>query len=199
MALSNYSELVTAIGQYAWRADVDGVEDDAAFVAAVPNFIALCESRTNRTLRVGDMLDTATITITSGSGSLPADYLQHRHVAEAANPACDLEYGTRRNGRGFSISGGTIYVWPDSLGNVTMEYYAKIPALTSGAPTNWLMTKAPEVYLYGSLMEAGAFVANRDDVASWAALYQKAIDDLQNADVMARYAKAGVRLHGATP
>lgn len=199
MALSNRSELIAAIGRWAWRAGVENETDDATFVAAIPDFITLLENRVNRELRVGEMLTTAPIVLTDGLGALPDDYLQYRRLSADTYPRWELNYGGQNEGRGFTISGSAITGWPITIGNLSMEYYAKIPALTEANPTNWLLTKAPEVYLYGSLLEAMPFTGDDQRAGTWHAYYDKAIGGLQSADVMARYAKAGRRSTGPTP
>jgi hypothetical protein len=63
-----------------------------------------------------------------------------------------------------------------------MLYWRKFPALTSVAPSNWMLLNAPDVYLYGSLLELEPFVQNDARIAVWGAGYAKAIEDLQFAD-----------------
>ena len=46
---------------------------------------------------------------------------------------------------------------PAAVGTVELVYFARIPALTAAQPVNWLITKAPDVYLYGVLLEAMLF------------------------------------------
>jgi hypothetical protein len=38
--------------------------------------------------------------------------------------------------------------------------YQDIPALTAGAPTNWLATQAPGMYLYGALIQADIYTSD---------------------------------------
>ena len=64
MALTTYALLQTAI---AYRC---GNRSDAAFVAAIPEAIALCEAEMQRRLETSDMEATATLTATVGSASI---------------------------------------------------------------------------------------------------------------------------------
>jgi hypothetical protein len=199
MAITNYDELVAAIGKWAWRSGVEGETDDATFVATIPDFITLTESRLNRELRIGHMLKSVPVEIVAGTGVLPDDYLEFRHFAETAYPSRSFLPGAAGGGRGFNIDGLAINVWPGSVGNLSLTYYAKIPALTPDNPTNWLLSKAPEVYLYGALLEAMPFTQDDQRAGTWHAFYDKAIDGLKVSDTMARYARSGYRLHGCTP
>jgi len=211
MALSTFSELKTSISKWAWR---DG---DDAFAATVPDFIAMCESMLNygtedqEPLRVQEMEQTVTIALTDGVGDLPDDYLQFRDVKEVGNPARALEaapttwingefpYGEAGVGcRYFYISGDTITTFP-AVASITMRYFAKIPALSDAAPTNWLLAKAPQAYLFGSLLFAKPFELDEPQAATYLAFFQQAIGGLKSSDRKARYARAKTRMVGPTP
>ena len=61
MAITNYTELQSALADYLIRSDL---------TARIPDFIALCEGRLNRTLRVRDMETSFGITMGSRVGRL---------------------------------------------------------------------------------------------------------------------------------
>ena len=48
-----------------------------------------------------------------------------------------------------------------------MVYWAKVTPLSDSAPTNWLLTESPEVYLFGALCEATPFIKEDERVALW--------------------------------
>lgn len=205
MALTNYATLQTAITAHAWRTG------SAQFTALVPDLITLVEQRVNDTLRVAQMETTATVTLTDGSGSLPADYLEHRRVVANVSPPMALEmvspdYATDRypeNEAGypryFTIIGSTIKTYPSSTGDLALTYYAKIPALSVSNTTNWLLTRAPGIYLYGALLEGIAYLQDTTMATVWEGKFQQAMTGLQNADTGARYARAVSRVSGPTP
>lgn len=205
MALDTYANLQAAVSTWAFRAG----DDD--FTAQLPDFITMTESRVNRTLRVREMEASATITLTDGSGPLPADYLEHRRVVANVSPIAVLEmvtpdYASERypeNGaaypRYFSIIGETLKTYPTSTGDIALTYYQKVPALSESNQTNWLLAKAPEVYLYGALVEAAPYMLDDQSIQRYITLFQKALKDLQDADVGARYARATARTAGPTP
>src|SRR3712207_4569180 len=88
MAIDSYSTLKTAIGQ--WMFASGGVLSDY-----YDDFIDKPESRLNRLLRVREMEATpATLTLVSGVGSLPSDYLQWRKVVQTTEPRRQLQYVT---------------------------------------------------------------------------------------------------------
>ncbi len=64
---------------------------------------------------------------------------------------------------------------PDQAYEVEMVYRSNIPALASNS-TNWLLTLAPDVYLYGALMEAAPYIHEDARVTLWAQGYVSAVD-----------------------
>ena len=86
MAITNYGELRTAIGDWLNRADLD---------QKIPDFIRLAESTLNDVLRSADMVtQTTSVTITSGRADLPADALELVYAQVAATEDEPLEQVT---------------------------------------------------------------------------------------------------------
>lgn len=205
MQLDNYSDLQTAIANYAFRSG------DQDFTATVPVFIALAEARINNALRLREQVTTATIDMSTGVGTLPADYLEFIRVRQQGDPARvldavattwgDSQYPNAAGGTAafFAIEGDTIRTFPPSIGDLEVEYYAKIPALSQAAPSNWLLLKSPGVYLYGALLEAQPFILDDQRIAVFGTMYEQAINDLRTSDQRARYARAQGRNRGPTP
>jgi hypothetical protein len=54
---------------------------------------------------------------------------------------------------------------PADDGPVTLTYIRRIPPLAAG--TNWLFAAHPDLYLFGALTEAQAFMADGEKVALW--------------------------------
>jgi hypothetical protein len=90
----------------------------------------------------------------------------------------------------FTIFGNEIEVLPTPDQNylIEMVYRANVPALNTIPvingiiqpliTTNWLLTLAPDAYLYGVLMEAAPFLRDDDRVALWKAGVDGVIADL---------------------
>ncbi len=165
MAITTYAELQTAIGDWLNRADLD---------QKIPDFIRLAESTLNDVLRSADMVASNTAAITSGRATLLADALEVVYVQVASTEDEPLEQITpqqltmlRRtrtrdaaNPRFFAIIGRELVVTPSPSTSLSMDidYYQRIPALTDSNTTNWLLTDAPHVYLYTSLLHATPFL-----------------------------------------
>lgn len=163
MAIGTYAQLKTAIANALDRSDLTNEIIDA---------VALFEAKINRKLAVRQQVTTATITMSSGSGSLPSDYLAWKRVTWQGSVKRDLVYATpsflktynptesSSDPYYFTIEGGNILVAPISNTDLQMLYAQKVPALSDAATTNWLLTAHPDVYLYGSLVETAAYITS---------------------------------------
>lgn len=176
MSLSSYADLVSAVGEWLDRDDL---------VTRAPDFIRLAEARLNRLLDDPDMEVSATLT---GDGAaLPADFGAMVSIGTAdGNPLAQManvefssirpQSGTSRN---YTIRQGRVYYAPGSA-NPTLVYRRSIPPLTASNSANWLLTRAPDVYLYGSLVQASAFLAEDDRLALWRSAFDEAIAELRS-------------------
>jgi hypothetical protein len=165
MAITDYSSLKTAIADWLNRADLD---------QQIPDFIALAESTLSDVLRSSFMVTSSSVAITAGKATLPATALEIVYAQVASAPNEPLEQVTpqqllmlRRartkaaaNPKFFAVVGRDVLVTPSpaSALSIDLNYYQKIPALSTGSPTNWLLTEAPHVYLYTSLLHATPFL-----------------------------------------
>jgi hypothetical protein len=166
VALSNYSELQTAIAKWLVRNDL---------TARIPDFITLAEARISRILRVRQMISQDTGTISAQAYTLPTDFvevlrlrldtetdkpLEYRPIEDSELRVAGVESGEPN---WFSVVGGELrfYPSPDGDYDLTLDYYAKVPALSDTNTTNWLLTAAPDLYL--SMSMAAAYSATLED------------------------------------
>lgn len=179
MTLATYTELVAAVGNWLDRDDL---------VARVPDFIRLSEARLNRLLDDPDMEVLSTITASGPSTSLPADFGAMVSITTGRLPlkpmsAADFaSIDTTITGYPSFYTlydGGIRFAPANATAVIAMVYRRTIPALTEAAPTNWLLSRAPDVYLYGALVQASAFVSDDDRVSLWKSAFDEAIDELR--------------------
>lgn len=189
MALSNYTELKASVADWLNRTDLTSV---------IPDFIALAEAQIERTLRTRQMIVRATASIDTEYSAVPADFLETKSIKLNTNPVTSLAFETvdaldalksttyisTGKPQFFSIVGGQIRVLPvpDSTYTAELIYYAKLSKLSSTNTTNWLLTQAPDVYLYGSLMQAAPYLKDDSRIPVWAAIYTRGLEELQIAD-----------------
>jgi hypothetical protein len=201
MAITTYAELVAAVGNWL---------DHNLFAARTPEFIALFEAAANRRLRVREQEATATLTPSSVAVALPADYLAWRRVTWTGAPRVELQYvhpsylqaaypsSPTDVPRIFTIEGSTLKVRPLDTTPLELDYFQKIPALSDGTPTNWLLAAHPDLYLFGALVEAEMFGVNDERAPQWKARRDEVFDEIEKLSNKTRGAGA-VRVMGATP
>jgi len=66
-----------------------------------------------------------------------------------------------------------------SDGTLNGIYYAKQDPLRTTDPS-WYVTNAPEVLLYGALLESAPFIHNDERLPTWAELFKDSIDALMD-------------------
>lgn len=201
MALDTYANLKTAIADWLDRSDLTD---------RIPDFIALAEARLNRELRIRPMEVRSTLTLTAGQRyfALPGGYLQMRNIQLNTNPVTPLEYitpemldrlyGSNTSGKpkAYSLIGDEIQLAPIPDTDYTLEvaYYEKFTPLSTDVTTNWLTENAPDVLLYGALVEAEPFIKNDERMPLWLNAYKEAIDKIQKADDRDRHSGSQMRV-----
>ena len=64
-----------------------------------------------------------------------------------------------------------------------MQYYAKTPVLSDTDTSNWILEYAPDVYIYGALLQAAPYLGDDARIQIWAGLFSGALEAL-NLDSM---------------
>ncbi len=216
MALATYSDLKSAVQSWQYgRADIATVVDD---------FIDLTEGDLNSgvrdpltgevvKLRTRNMETSGTLSPdTNGEATLPTDYLEFRQITSLDSPRRNLTliapsqaeelYGDRASDlpNHFSISGSTVRIHSVSTTNLTLLYYAKIPALSDSNTTNWLLTLKPNIYLDGCCYHASAWLrAEPEDEGKFLKRFIDGIRTLSDTDRGARWARAASMSSGQKP
>jgi hypothetical protein len=84
----------------------------------------------------------------------------------------------------YSLMNGAIeLVPPPATGadvEIDMVYYGKIPALSDSNTSNWLLLKAPDVYLYGALVHAAPFLMDDQRISVFGSFYSQRIEALND-------------------
>lgn len=195
MPLSTYADLQSAIADFLNR-------DDLA--ATIPTFIALAEAQLQRDVRHWRMENRAQATIDDRYTPLPEDWVETLSLTiDTTDGQCALRLGSLLNASNvagrptqYAHTRGEIEVNPTPDGSYTGElhYIARIPALSDGNTSNWLLSEAPDAYLYGALQQAAPYLVEDQRIAVWAGLYQAAVSGLNAAGEKARHSGSGLRL-----
>ena len=201
MAIGNYTELNTAVANWLDRDDLS---------ARIPEFIVLAEARFNRLLRIRAMEEKQTASTVSGQRNLalPTNFIQMRNLQINTSPITPMQYvtpeiydrlyGSTQTGtpQMYTIIADELQLGPipGSAQTIEMLFYKKFPALTATAPTNWMITNAPDVYLYGCLLEAEPFIMNDERVPMWKMALDESISSLQEQDNKDRHSGSALRV-----
>jgi len=188
MALANYGDLKSAVASYLNRSDL---------TSYIPDFIRLAERRISYgsdqpfpslPVRVPAMQATATGT-TSGSIAYPTGFLEVIRLAcSDGNYSWDLEYATNATYTSYanksdrpavySFLGNAIKTAGTGSASYTLDHYAALTALSADGDTNWLITNAPDVYLFGALLESAPFIQDLQMVQGWHGMYRSIVGSL---------------------
>ena len=185
MAITTYAELQTATANWLDRTDL---------TARIPEFIELSEANFNRVIRQPDMVTKDdSFSLTSRYNTLPSDTLEIVRIVLDLTPVIVLEYLTpeeiseRRVSMSatgkpyyFTVIGGSsnqleVVPSPDSTYTSSIVYYTRIAALSDAATSNWLLAEHPDIYLFGTLVEAEPYLKNDERMPMWTSRLDKAL------------------------
>lgn len=178
--ITNYSTLQTAIGDYLARSDLSSF---------FPNFTQAAEAKLYKRLRIRAMETALSGTISSGVLAVPSDFLELKFAYVTTSPVQWLKKTTPehiyndwpvRSGSAIPTHisrQGTNFIFGPYPGAYTVAgiYYARLTALSGSNTTNWFITNAPDVLLYGSLLEAAPFLGDDPRVPIWAEAFAQCI------------------------
>lgn len=193
--ITNYSTLQSVIADYLNRQDL---------TSQIQTFIQFVEADLNTRLRCREMIIRAYTVNDDEFVQLPADWLEaiNLQIVGGETPLrfvtldeADQIKQSKRYNRVvvYSLMNGAIELVPapaDDL-EIEMVYYGKIPALSDSNTSNWLLTKAPDVYLYGALSHAAPFLLDDQRMPLFSSMYVQRSESLND--------EAKKSLHSGSP
>lgn len=199
MSLDTYANLKAAILAWSPRKDITALLDD---------FIDLTEVEMWKTLRIRDMETSAGITVSGRTGTLPAAYVAPRsliHVTGGVSRRIDMiapQSQKIRSGSGSPVN-FTIHddIQADRTisGTLTLEYYASLTALSSSNTSNGVLSRFPDIYLFGGLMNSFSQGEDTEEELKYRARFENAILGANKQDRSGRYMAPAGRVRGSTP
>lgn len=196
MSLANLGDLEGAIADWLYR------KTDPALALRAGDLIALFESdfTIDPDMRPIDMEEVDTAPIEGAILPLPGGFLDMKLVqvlsmgttpsreltfvpAARASQLDNLHYSNPWGlAKHYTIRAGCIYITPQKYAPIgaTLEltYNKFLPLAQADGGTNWLLQKYPNLYLYGSLMHAAAYVDDKETVVQWKAARDEAMAKL---------------------
>jgi hypothetical protein len=190
MAITTYTELRTAVANWLARDDLSD---------RIPEFIALAEAKFNRELRHPRMEKRSYTSVDTDTNepefiTLPSNFQTMRRIrlsGVTGKPGLEYVTATQAETLRYGLANVTaqpayytiiddeieLIPTPGQEYELEMVYRANIPALASNS-TNWLLTLAPDAYLYGALLEAAPYMKDDGRISVWALGFSNAIDSL---------------------
>lgn len=195
--ITDYASLQTAVGDYLARSDLSGF---------IPNFIQNAENKTYRRLNIRAEEQALSVSVSSGVGALPTRFKKLRFAYVDESPIQILDWMPLEDlYRKYPVrSGANTPVRVSRQGNnfvfgeypkdftMTGTYYQKFEPLRT-TDGNWYVTDAPEVLLYGALLEAEPFIKNDPRIPVWRSLLADAIDSIETEETSSKYPSGSLR------
>ena len=201
MPITTYAELKTNIADFLNRDDLTSVSS---------TFVSLAEADLNRQIRHWRQEKRSTAEIDTQYSAKPADMLEVIRFYITSGDTRPLELISQsqmldRKFRNLNTSGqpayyavtaGELEVYPVPDGTYTSElyYFGKTDALSDSNTSNWVLEHYPDAYLYGSLIHSAPYLKDDARIQVWAALYQSAIDSINQASEKAKFGGSGRRM-----
>ena len=181
----------------------------------IPRLINLAERRIARELKVEGFINVVTGTLSAGQSVYPKPDRWRDTVS------INIGTGTTLNTRKILFSRVYEYLrsyWPDALETDTpifysdydyshwllaptpdaaypfeILYYELPPLLDDTVQTNWITEYAPQLLLYGTLVEATPFLKNDERIPVWQSMYDRAAAMLNGEDLAKILDRSAVR------
>jgi len=189
--ITTYTSLQTEVGNWLAKSNL---------TADIPALIQMWEERFYRQPKnFGRWMETSlSSTIASNVIAVPSAYLGLKYAYINGSPSSKLDrvslnqlYGTYPRGGDTGLPvwisrDTTNFVFgplPDSDYTVNGVYWAKPTLLRSfagDAAAHWLIVNAPDLVLYGTLLEAQPFLMNDKRIPVWKEFYREALQDYRD-------------------
>lgn len=195
MALSTYSDIKTAVADWLNRSDL---------TAQIPDFIRLAELRIYRELRIPPMEAVVTVSSSNRAVALPSNYVEMKSITAKGTPDKALKRVSYRDQSKTTDTGIPstysrrandiiVHPAPDSSTDYELYYWADIGSITDEADgQNWFTENAPDMLLYGSLLEASPYLSDDERIGVWQAAFQASMRNVQTMADKAEHSGSGI-------
>jgi hypothetical protein len=188
---------------------------DPVVYEQIPRLINLAERRISRELKIQGFIAVVTDTLTVGQSVYPKPDRWRDTVSINIGTGSNLAQRTTLYARDseycrnywpdesqtdtpqfyadYNYSNWLIAPTPDQEYPFEVLYYELPPLLDDSIQTNWLTEYAPQLLLYGTLLEATPFLKNDDRIATWQQYYDRAAAMLNGEDLAKILDRSAVR------
>lgn len=204
MSITNYNDLIRAIGDFSHRTDIR---------QNVTDFIQLAEDRIDQDLimRSNELRATTTAQVDSRFLPLPDDFFKMRALTIAYDPDVNSETDgyvwaclyrapqvlneavrtTSGKPQYFTVTSQMEFERPFDYGyTVEMSYFSRLIPLSEINQTNDVLTNYPTLYLYGALFFLSLFEKDNEETAKFETLFVDSINKANRQEKRGRYGPA---------
>lgn len=187
--MQDYTSLQASIASWLKRKDLTTV---------IPDLIRLAETKLSDDIKSHEQDGEATLTAVQGNAylDLPADFRSVRSLAiptgSVPHPAYvapevmadRYQFDAPGSPEVYTIIGRSLKFAPapDAAYPVALVYTARVPPLSNAAPTNWLLERAPNAYLFGALLMAQPYLVNDVRLPMFQQMYADAVSGINGGD-----------------
>lgn len=197
--LDTYAALTTALGTW---------EDRTFTSTETDQFIRLTEARADRKLKADfRRRSSATInTDSDGLGTLSTGFVGMTSLVRDVVGSVPLRqvswdalirrnpYEVSDDAAVYAINGTVIRVAPITDDDFIAKFSAVLTGLSGSATTNWLLTLAPDFYLFGGQAAASAYMKDYQTAALLQGLADNILDEIVSQGNVAEYGNAEMTL-----
>ena len=200
----NYSDIKDTALQYSNRED----EETAAIIT---RFMPVVESRINRALDTKDMSWRSVLLMDESQRfyGLPTGFMSMRDIqvqdsvggdsqltpVYVAPEAMNAAITNSSDKLIYTIIANQIQVHPlQTDKQLEIVYRKRVTPLSDGDPSNWLSDQAPDVYIFGLLVEISSYAQNAEAASLWDGRFVGAMNELQREDDINRWSGPSLRI-----
>jgi hypothetical protein len=195
--IADFADLFVSVSEYLGRAD---------FAHLFPRFVSMAELQMEREVRLADQQKSQILTLVNGRVTLPTDFYSVRTVRTGGSPSYHLnqiskhaqQQPSQATDMGYCFDNNEIVTQGILASTIVLDYFSTLPRLTAASPSNWLLLRAPDAYLSGTLYHVMMW-ANDDRAGGAQSDFMAAIKSLKNDDKARRFINGVMTVSGGLP
>jgi hypothetical protein len=195
MALSTYTDLKAAVADWLNRGDL---------TTTIPQFVDLATARIQRDMvraKHPYAMTRSQASVVQNYSPMPNDFVAMFQLMDQDTTQV-IDYLSPEQTKqilsaGYttaSVTGARVAIYYTIIGNrlriiptpgatspttLDMWYYNRITPLSATVPQNWVLTRYPDLYLYGTLVHSAPWLKADDRLAVWEGAYQNILKDIE--------------------
>lgn len=180
-----YPELLTLIADTLNRQDLASV---------IPSWVKMAEAVMNREIHARQEFGYLEYDGVSDAVGLPCDFAGVASIVAVGQPTLKLVYASPdrfdemwvvANGSAvyYTIVGDRMLFSPSNEFHLKLRYWKRLSGLGKECPSNWVLERHPDAYLYGSLVHSAPYLKDDSRIGIWSDLFTGAVTAINQLSV----------------